>query len=124
MFASDFMKYKNWAVIGDVTNPEKYAYKIISKLKEKGFNTYGIHPKIEAYNVFKTLKAAHAAIDVVDLCINPVKGLEYLKEVKELGIKYVLIQPGAESEDILNYCKENDITAIEGCALVECSKLM
>mgnify|MGYP003297504316 CR=1 FL=1 len=58
-------------------------------------------------------------IDVIDLCINPKLGLEFIKEAKELGIKNVLIQPGAESDEILEYCKENNINAIEDCALVQ-----
>ena len=45
-----------------------------------------------------------------------------MKEAEELGIKYVLIQPGAESNEILNYCKENSITAFEDCALVQLRK--
>jgi len=46
-----------------------------------------------------------------------------VKQAKELGIDKVLIQPGAETIEILDYCRENGITAIEGCALVELSKL-
>ena len=46
-----------------------------------------------------------------------------VQEAKELGIDKILIQPGAESEEIINYCKENSIEAVEGCALVELSRL-
>ena len=40
MHLRDFMKMKNWAVIGDVDNPLKYAYQIRNELKEKGYTSY------------------------------------------------------------------------------------
>lgn len=71
--------------------------------------------------IYQILVHASYKIDVVDLCINPLTGVNVVKEAKELGIDKVLIQPGAESEDIIDYCNKNGITAIEGCALVELS---
>lgn len=117
MTGIDLIKLKNWAVIGGVTNPNKYAYKIVQKFKDKGFKVYGVHPKGKE-GTYKSLRDIKEKIDCIDLCINPNLGLSYLKEAKELGIKYVLIQPGAESVDIINYCEKNGLVAIEGCALV------
>jgi len=57
------------------------------------------------------------AIDVIDLCIHPAKGLKLLQEC-EKDYKYILIQPGAESDEILNYLKETRCSYMEGCALV------
>jgi uncharacterized protein len=118
MEVRDLMYFKNWVVIGDVTNETKYANKILRKLKESNYNVSGIHPK-GGDSVCKSIKDVPYNIDVIDLCINPIKGIEYLKEANDMRIKYVLIQPGAESEEILNYCKENSITAFENCALVQ-----
>ena len=42
-----------------------------------------------------------------------------MEEAYSLGINKILIQPGAESEDILSFCAEKGIMAIEGCALEE-----
>ena len=108
----------NWVVIGDVSNKEKYAYKILEKFKEKGYTVVGVHPK-GGEGVYKSLKEVPFKINAIDLCINSKLGIEYLREANELGIRNVLIQPGAESEEILIYCKENNINAIENCALVQ-----
>ena len=113
----DFIQYKNWAVVGDVTNEEKYAFKILQKFKDKNYNVYGVTPKIGEGRYTK-LSDIKEKIECVDLCINPKLGLKYVEEAKKLGIKNILIQPGAESIDILKYCEENDMVAIEGCALV------
>lgn len=108
----------NWVVIGDVNNKEKYAYKILEKFKKKGYTVVGVHPK-GGEGVYKSLKEIPFKINAIDLCINSKLGIEYLKEANELDIKNVLIQPGAESEEILKYCKKNNINAIENCALVQ-----
>ena len=118
MESKNIIDFKNWVVIGDVTNPLKYANKILNKFKSKNYNVCGVHPT-GGDNVYKTLNEVPYKIDAIDLCINPKVGLEFIKEANALGIKNILIQPGAESSDILNYCKENNINAIEGCALVK-----
>ncbi|MGL4570671.1 MAG: CoA-binding protein [Clostridium sp.] len=120
MKTKDIIDFKNWVVIGDVTNERKYAQKILNKFKSKGYNATGVHPK-GSDSVYRTLKNVPYKIDAIDLCINSKVGLEFIKEAHELNIKHVLIQPGAESDAILDYCKENGIEAVEGCALVKLS---
>lgn len=121
--SSDFLKYKNWVVIGDVTNSTKYAYSIFNVLKENGFNVCGIHPKDESGLVYRSLKEVPYNIEVIDLCINPKYGIEFIKEAKSMGINNILIQPGAESPEIIRFAKENKMNAEEGCALVSLSKI-
>jgi predicted CoA-binding protein len=121
MEAQELLNYKNWVVAGDVLNSSKYAYRILNSLEEAGFNVEGLNPRDTTGNLHKSLKDVTYKVDVLDLCINPITGLNLVKEAKELGIDKILVQPGAESEDILEYCKNNEITAIEGCALVELS---
>ncbi|GFZ33366.1 CoA-binding protein [Clostridium zeae] len=119
MSAKDLMKYDNWIVIGDVENNEKYASRILAKFSANGYNVSGVNPRAKTKDAYKSIKEVPYHIDAVDLCINPKSGIELVKEADELGIKHVLIQPGAESEEILSYCKEHGIEAVEGCALVE-----
>lgn len=112
---------KNWVVVGKVSDKSKYAYKILKSFEAADFNVSGVHPLYYNDQIYKSLKDVPYKIDVIDLCINPSLGINILKEAKELDIDKVLIQPGAESDEILKYCKENGIVAIEGCALVQLS---
>lgn len=124
MTPSDLItNFNKWVVIGDVSNENKYAKRIYDKFKISGYTVGGVHPK-GGEGIYKTLQEVPFKIEAIDLCINPVDGLKYLKEVKDLEIKNVLIQPGAGSEAISNYCKENNIRTLDGCALVELSKLV
>ncbi|GIM28942.1 CoA-binding protein [Clostridium polyendosporum] len=120
----DLMKFKNWVVVGDVTNPTKYAYRILSKFYSAGFNVSGVNPRATKEGTYKSLEQVAYKIDAIDLCINPRDGIDIVRQAKELEIKYILIQPGAESEEIFNFCRNNNIIAVEGCALVALNNLV
>ncbi|MBU3161326.1 CoA-binding protein [Clostridium frigoris] len=122
MKANELLNYNNWVVVGDVLNPSKYACKILNSLKTYGFNVVGVNPSIENKGVYNTLSDVPYKIEVLNLCINPYKGIKIIKEAYALKIERVLIQPGAESLEILEFCSINGIHAIEGCTLVELSK--
>ena len=117
--AREFLDYKNWAVAGDVLNPLKYAYKILESLKSDGFNAVGINLSSDTKGVYNSLKDIPYKVEVLDLCINPYKGIKVVQDAHELRIDKILIQPGAESPEILDFCLANGIHAIQGCALVE-----
>ncbi|KAJ49136.1 putative CoA-binding protein [Clostridium tetanomorphum] len=121
MDGQQLLEYRNWIVAGDVLNDSKYAHRILNTLKESGYKVQGLNPMSDDERVYKSLKDIEYKIDVIDLCINPINGLEVVKEAHDLGINKILIQPGAESEDILSFCAEKGIIAIEGCVLVEIS---
>ncbi|WP_298838304.1 CoA-binding protein [Clostridium sp.] len=122
MKANELLNYKNWVVVGDVLNPSKYAYKILNSLKTYGFNAVGVNPSVEHRGVYNKLSDVPYKVEVLNLCIIPYKGINIIKEACVLKIERVLIQPGAESPEILEFCSINGIHAIEGCTLVELSK--
>jgi uncharacterized protein len=126
MEVKDLFKLKNWVVAGDVLNGGKYASKIYEKLGSIGFTVSGVNPNYRGKNietegkrVYQSLSEVPHGIEVIDLCINPEVGFGLVKEARDLNIKFILIQPGAESTEILEYCKKWDIKAIQGCALTE-----
>lgn len=121
MKPKELFKFNRWAVVGDVLNSGKYAYRILNTLKANGYEVVGVNPRDTSGKCHKSLKDVETNIEVIDLCINPSLGIEIVKEAKEIGISNILIQPGAASDEILQYCKDAGITAIEGCALVELS---
>ena len=111
MDLKEVMAQKSFAVVGDTLNEEKYAYKIKTELLEKGYQVFSVGKELKSINDISE------DIDIIDLCIHPVKGLKLLQECSK-PFKCILIQPGAESEEILLYLQENKIPYIEGCVLV------
>lgn len=122
MNCQDLLDFKNWAVVGDVLNEEKYAYKIVNRLNKGNYNVFKVNPRSKSDQVYHSLKEVPEKIDVIDLVIHPKVGINVVKEAQEIGIDKILIQPGAENEEILEFCKEKGIHAFQGCVLVELSK--
>ncbi|OPZ82988.1 MAG: hypothetical protein BWY74_04539 [Firmicutes bacterium ADurb.Bin419] len=81
------------------------------KMIKNGYQVSAVGKELESIN------DVEGDIDVIDLCINPAKGLKLIKECKK-DFKTVVIQPGAESPELTGYLKENDIEYLEGCLLV------
>lgn len=121
MNGQELLKYENWVVVGDVLNTEKYANTILNELKDSGYNVEGVNPKDNSAKIYHDLKSVPYNIDVIDLCINSTIGINVVKEAAMLNINKVLIQPGARSIEIVNFCKDNDIYVLESCALTELS---
>lgn len=111
MDLKEIMNYKNFVVVGNTIKDGKKAKEIKEKLLLNGYNVYSVYKELESINDIKD------DIDIIDLCINPNLGINYIKECKK-KFKCVLIQPGAESEELINYLKNNNIDYKEGCALV------
>lgn len=124
MDANELMEYKNWVVAGDVHNEMKYAGRIYKKLIRRGYNVVGMHPldtREDVYKSFAELKLKDDKFEVLNLVVNPVRGLEIVQEAFEYGIRLVMVQPGARSHEIRDFCEKNGMEYVEGCTLVELS---
>lgn len=111
MNLKEIMQFNNFVVVGDTLNKDKYAYKIKQQLIDHNYQVQSVGKELTSIN------EVTFDIDVLDLCIHPIKGIKLLKENNK-KIKTVVIQPGAESEEIINFLKENNIDYLEGCLLV------
>ena len=107
----DIMALKTFAVLGDTLNEEKTAYEIKHKLLQNQYTVYPVGKELSSMNEIPE------DVDVIDLCIHPAKGLPLLKEYNK-EVKAVVIQPGAGSDEILDYLKENEIPYLHGCLLL------
>lgn len=111
MNLKEVMEMQTFAILGDTLNEEKYAYRIKHAMINAGYKVFCVGKELASLNDIDE------NVDVIDLCIHPVKGLFLLKELRK-KINFVVIQPGAESADILAFLNENKIPYLEGCLLV------
>lgn len=111
MELKEIMGQKVFAVVGDTVNCEKYAYKIKHGLLEKGYKVHSVGKELASLNDIPE------EIDIIDLCIHPVKGLSLMRDCKK-NFKCIVIQPGAESDELLAYLNERNLPYIQGCLLV------
>lgn len=104
-------KIKKIAVIGASRNKNKYGYKIVEKLIAKGYKLFSINKKagkILGEKVYLDISEVIKEIDLIVLVVPPVIALEELKKIMLLKPDAkVIVQPGAESEKLISYVKNN-----------------
>jgi len=119
----DFLKQKRFAVVGSFRNESKYAYKILKALKHEGYEVYPVNPRlkvVEGLSCYPSVKDIPVVCDVADIVTPPKITEKIIKECEEKGINRVWLQPGAESEEVIKYCNENDIKVIYNlCVMME-----
>lgn len=110
MEMKDVMQQQVFAVVGDTLNPEKYACIIKNRMQDAGYTVYAVGKELPSLNDIP------GDIDVIDLCIHPVKGLKLMQECKK-SFRCIVIQPGADSPELLAYLDENHLPYLHGCLL-------
>ncbi len=111
----EILSKKVFAVVGSFRNEQKVAYKIFLDLKSRGYEVYPVNPKISQVNgerCYPSVLDLPKKPDVVNIVTPPEVTLEILKQCKQLGIEYVWLQPGTENQQVLDFCKQNDIKCV------------
>lgn len=113
---------KSTAVVGVSESPEKYGTRVYRTLKtHKNTEVFAINPKHDELwgdKVYPDLVSIGQNIELAILVVPPEVGLNVIDEVKLAGISTVWLQPGAESEQILEKCDEYGIECIHNACIV------
>lgn len=127
MIKEEMLNKKIWAVVGTTANKDKYGYKIWKKLKDHGYETYGVNPnyeKIHGEKIYPSLKELPKKVDVIDLVVPPKISIHTLDEAKELGIKYIWFQPGTFDDEVIEKAKDLGFYILyNDCVLATLTKL-
>ncbi len=117
----DFLKQRRFAVAGSFRNESKYAYRILKTLKEKGYEVYPVNPRlreVDGLTCYPSVKEIPESVDVVDIVTTPQITEKIVRECKEKGISRVWIQPGAESQAAIKFCKDNNIEVVHNLCIM------
>ena len=119
----DFLKQKRFAVAGSFRNESKYAYKILKTLIKKGYEVYPVNPRVsdvEGLKCYKRISDIPFAVDVVNIVTPPKVTERIVRECKDKGVCRVWLQPGAESEEAIEFCRQNKVSVIYNlCVMIE-----
>ena len=116
LISKDFV----YAVVGASNNKDKFGYKISRDLIEIGLKIIPINLKEKSILNLKTytrLSDYPGKIDVVVFIVPPEVTKKVLREVNELEIKKVWMQPGSESKKAIAYCREKRIQSVRNSCI-------
>ena len=114
------MKNKKTLVLGASTKPERYAFKAISMLTEKGHSVLAIGQNAgEVAGVkIKTKAIPLSNIDTITLYLNPARQRDYYNYIVEAKPKRVIFNPGTENPELMQLLELNNVKSEVACTLV------
>lgn len=118
----EMLDKKVWAVVGATPNQSKFGYKIFKKLKDKGYEVYGINPihdELDGEKLYKSISDLPVKPDCVDMVVSPKRSKPMVEEIADSGIEYVWFQPGTFDEETIDLAEEKNLKFVYyDCVLV------
>ncbi|MDP8266833.1 MAG: CoA-binding protein [Candidatus Aceula meridiana] len=111
----------NVAVIGASNKPERYSYKAIKLLSEKGHVVFPVHPRIkdiEGQKVYARVSDIKEPIDTITFYVATNISDSIADDVLAQTPQRIIFNPGAENKLLFEKAKTAGIHAINACTLV------
>ena len=114
------IKSKKTLVLGASTKPDRYAFKAVTMLVDKGHSVLAVGQNAgEVAGVKIQTKAIPLKnIDTVTLYLNPTRQRDYYNYIVEAKPKRVIFNPGTENPEFYQLLKSNNIQVEIACTLV------
>ncbi len=118
----DFIQAKRLAVVGVSRSPQKFGTAIYTELKTRGYEVFGVNPKMDSIDgdkCYASLGELAGKADGVVICLPPQKAAVVLREAAASGFTRVWLQQGSQSAETQKVAAELGITPVEGkCILM------
>jgi predicted CoA-binding protein len=108
------------AIIGASSRRAKFANKAVRAFLEQGDVVYPIHPaerEVEGQTVFRSVLDVPDEIDIASLYVVPDVGMRVLEECAQKGVGEIWLNPGAESEQLLQRAAELNLRIQQVCSI-------
>ena len=118
----NFVQGKRLAVVGLSRAGKKFGNIAFKELKERGYQLYPVHPEaneIDGERCYPTLAALPSQVDGVLVSVPPKKAINVLRDAASAGLKYIWLQQGSESAEVLAEAHRLELNIISGkCILM------
>ncbi|MBI4976188.1 MAG: CoA-binding protein [Spirochaetes bacterium] len=120
--AKEYLTCERFAVVGASRRHDKYGYKVMRNLIERGKTVIPVNPgasDIDGITCYASIKDIPSPPDAVHIITSPEVTERVAKECVELGVKYVWMQPGASSDSAVKYLQANGVSVLwDRCILM------
>ena len=123
-YVATFLAGPEFAVIGVSQNRAKFGNKVLRAYLHRGLTVYPVHPtvsEIEGLRCFARIADLPATVHGLSIITPPTVTERIVEEAAETSIRFLWMQPGAESPAAVARAQELGLTVIHGgpCLLVE-----
>jgi hypothetical protein len=97
------------AVVGVSQDKSKYGYRVYKTLRDNGFKAYAINPKydeVDGDKIFHKIEDIPEKVTLVVTVAPRAVTMQTAMKCSELGIPRIWMQPGTESPEAVEYCRD------------------
>lgn len=111
---------KKTLVLGASTNPSRYSYLAINRLRSYGHPVVAVGKrdgKVADVDIHKD-QIKESDIDTITLYLNPQNQVPYYNYILALQPKRIIFNPGTENNELIKKAREKNIEPVIACTLV------
>lgn len=114
------------AVIGASNDRSKYGNRAVRAYLRQGWTVYPVNPrepKVEGLATFADIEAIPVPVERAALYVPPGVGQTLLAGIARKGVTELFVNPGAESDSLLEEAERLGLPVIQACAIVDIGEL-
>jgi hypothetical protein len=111
---------KTIAIIGASTNREKFGNKAVRAYLKQGYTVYPVTPsaaEVEGLKAYKSIRDIPGDVEIASLYVPPSVGVRVLDEIAAKKVREVYVNPGAESDELLERARVLGLRAVIACSI-------
>jgi len=115
------VKFKSIAIIGAVSDRERYGNRAVRAYKAKGYAVFPVSlrdAEIEGLKAYRSIGDVPGNVDAASLYVNPKIGIQLLDDMARKGVRLVFVNPGAESDELVAKARKLGLNPILACSIV------
>jgi predicted CoA-binding protein len=109
------------AVIGASSDPTKYGHKAVRAYLRQGWKVYPVTPRpepIEGLKTYPSIRDVPGHVHRATIYLPPQLGIKVLPEIAARGVEEFYVNPGAESDELLDEARRLGLEPIVACSIV------
>jgi hypothetical protein len=111
----------NVAVLGASNKPERYSFKEVQLLRDKGHTPYPVHPavlEVDGIAAWPSLSAIPVPIDTISVYLSARKQRPIADHLLMSDARRVIFNPGAENPELAGQLRQRGKEVLHACTLV------
>lgn len=112
---------RNVAVLGASPKPDRYSNQAVRLLASFDYRPLPVNPsfdEIEGMTCFPSLAEIDEPVHTITLYLGPARSTPLIEEIVAANPQRIIMNPGAENEELAAAASGAGIEVVEGCTLV------
>jgi len=111
------------AILGASADRTKFGNKAVRAFVARGYDVYPVNPKggdVEGLPVYQSLAdiPPDVKLDRISVYLPPAVGLKTLPEIANRGCDELWLNPGSESDELVEAAEKQGLNVIQACSIV------